>query len=469
MASSSGSSSASATGVGAGSASGTGITVTWPVIELNVGVGDIVRAGDVLAVADDLTAELAVRVAEANLAAAKLQRANDLKGGTPDSRADAKDKLTQAKQQLSQARANYSSTVAEGNLSLKHARQALADAKAQLALDKAAGVPQQTLDQDMRGVTQAQQSLESTTLRVASSNRQALGQVTSAKLSVTTATRTYKSATTSADDATIVADDVAIAEAEAALADAQSALAAAVIRAPIDGRITVINAVEGRESSGTAIELQSLQLATTVDVGEGDILDLAVGQPATVAIGATGETATGKVSAISPVASTSGSSAVVTYAVTVTLDEATGNPVETRTGSAAESPGATPVAASTQPAASAAAAPLPGMSAEVEIVTAQADNALAIPAIALSGTNGSYTVRVLLDDGTIETRDVSVGLVTSDLAQVTSGIEDGEVVVTGTSADRTSTSVSGTNGAGGGDALRELNGNLRRANGRQQP
>jgi multidrug efflux pump subunit AcrA (membrane-fusion protein) len=467
-ASSSGSSQASAINAGAGNASGADVMVRWQVSEVNVRVGDIVRAGDVLARADDRTAALAVQFAEANLAAAKVQRANDLKGGTPDSRADAKDRLTQAKQQLAQAQANYASTVAQGNLSLKHARQALADTKAQLARDEAAGVPQQALDQDARGVTQAQQDLESTALRVTASNRQASGQVASARLTVATATRGYKSATTSADDATIIADDVAIAEAEQALADAQAALAAATIRAPIDGRITVVNAVEGQESSGVAIELQSLRLATTVDVGEADILDLAVGQAASVVIGATGETVTGKVTAIDPVASSTGGSAVVTYAVTVTLDEAIDDGAATRAGSAAGSPGATPVTVSSQPAASAAAGPLPGMSAEVVVVTAQADNAVAIPSIALSGTSGNYTARVLLDDGTVEVRDVLVGLVTSELAQITSGIEIGETVVTGTSADR-ATSAESTNGAGGGDPLRELTGNPRRSNGRQQP
>jgi macrolide-specific efflux system membrane fusion protein len=82
------------------------------------------------------------------------------------------------------------------------------------------------------------------------------------------------------------------------------------------------------------------------------------------------------------------------------------------------------------------------MSAEVTIVTAQADDALAIPAIALSGTSGEYTVRVLASDGTVETRSVEVGLIASDLAEVTTGLANGEAVVTGTSADQVTSSTS---------------------------
>ena len=53
-------SSASASGAGSGT---TSVSVVWPVTDVNVQVGDIVKAGAVLAAADDTTAELAVRQA----------------------------------------------------------------------------------------------------------------------------------------------------------------------------------------------------------------------------------------------------------------------------------------------------------------------------------------------------------------------------------------------------------------------
>ena len=88
------------------------------------------------------------------------------------------------------------------------------------------------------------------------------------------------------------------------------------------------------------------------------------------------------------------------------------------------------------------------MSADLTIVIAQADNAVAVPAIAVSGRNGDYTVRILGADGTVETRNVQVGLMTSDLVQITSGVSDGEAVVTGSSADRTTSSSSSNSGNG---------------------
>ena len=388
-----------------------------------------------LAVADDTSAELAVRQAEANLAAAKAQKKTDTAGGTATSRSQAKDQVTSAKTQLSSARSSYSSTVAQNNLKLRQARQAVTDAKAQYKSDKASGAPQQTLDQDKKAITAAEQNLASTKLQAAAGNRQAANQVTSAKQSLASANRGYKTATTSADDATIIADDVAIAEAEQALADAETALEMATITAPIDGRITVVNAVVGQESTGTAIQLQSTRMALTVSVTEDDILDLAVGQKATVAISATGDTAVGTVTAVSPVASTSGSSTVVSYSVVVTLDESTG----TTAATGSDAPAVASAASSPAPT---SAAPLPGMSAEITIVIAEADDALAVPAIALSGTSGGYTVRVLNSDGSVEARSVDVGLIASDYAQITGGLAEGEAVVTGSSADRTSTSSS---------------------------
>ncbi len=431
-----------ATGSTDSSATGTGgatVTVTWPVTAVNVSVGDLVKAGAVLAIADDTSAELAVRQAEASLAAAKAQKKTDTAGGTATSRSQAKDQVTSAKTQLSNARSSYSSTVAQNNLKLRQARQAVTAATAQYKADKAAGAPTQTLDQDKKAITAAEQNLASTKLQAAAGNRQAANQITSAKQSLASANRNYKTATTSADDATIIADDVAIAEAEQALADAETALAMATIAAPIDGRITVVDAVVGQESTGTAIQLQSTRMALAVSVTEDDILDLAVGQKATVAISATGDTAVGTVTSVSPVASTSGSSTVVSYTVVVTLDESTG----TTAATGSDAPAVTSAASSPTPT---SATPLPGMSAEITIVIAEADDALAVPAIALSGTAGSYTVRVLNGDGSVEARTVDVGLIASDYAQITGGLAEGEAVVTGSSADRTSTSGSTTTG-----------------------
>ena len=94
----------------------------------------------------------------------------------------------------------------------------------------------------------------------------------------------------------------------------------------------------------------------------------------------------------------------------------------------------------------------PGMSADVTVVAASASNVLSIPSRALSGSAGAYTVRVVAADGTVSVRDVEVGLVTSALAEIKSGLQQGERVVTGTSSSQSSTTTVGGGGAfpGGG-------------------
>ena len=57
---------------------------------------------------------------------------------------------------------------------------------------------------------------------------------------------------------------------------------------------------------------------------------------------------------------------------------------------------------------------------------------------------------MLNSDGTVEARSVDVGLIASDYAQITGGLAEGEAIVTGSSADRTSTSSSTTTNDRGG-------------------
>jgi macrolide-specific efflux system membrane fusion protein len=80
-----------------------------------------------------------------------------------------------------------------------------------------------------------------------------------------------------------------------------------------------------------------------------------------------------------------------------------------------------------------------GMSAQVTVTLAQAENVLAVPTTALAGTEGSYTVQVIGANGQAETVAVQVGLVTNSLAEITSGLTAGQRVVTGTASTRTGT------------------------------
>jgi membrane fusion protein, macrolide-specific efflux system len=204
------------------------------------------------------------------------------------------------------------------------------------------------------------------------------------------------------------------------LANLKALRTRATLTAPADGVITAVNITSGTDApSGTAIAMQSAALEVTTQVVESDVTKISTSQPATITIAAINATLNGTVASIAPSGSASGSNSVVDYAVEIALDA----PPQTLK---------------------------PGMSADVSIVTASASQVLAIPSRALSGTVGSYTVRVVDADGTVETRAVTVGLVTSSLAEIQSGLQAGERVVTGTSSSQQSATQNGGGLFGGG-------------------
>jgi macrolide-specific efflux system membrane fusion protein len=85
------------------------------------------------------------------------------------------------------------------------------------------------------------------------------------------------------------------------------------------------------------------------------------------------------------------------------------------------------------------------MSATVTVTTASVDDVLRVPATALSGSaTAGYTVEILGSDGNPTAKTVEVGLVTTSMAEIKSGLTAGETVVTGTSSSKSgSTTTSG--------------------------
>lgn len=73
------------------------------------------------------------------------------------------------------------------------------------------------------------------------------------------------------------------------------------------------------------------------------------------------------------------------------------------------------------------------MTAQVHIVLAHARGVRTISSAALTGAgpDGTFTVRVVGDDGRITPRQVKIGLNNKTTAEVLSGLEPGERVVTG--------------------------------------
>jgi multidrug efflux pump subunit AcrA (membrane-fusion protein) len=213
---------------------------------------------------------------------------------------------------------------------------------------------------------------------------------------------------------------LALLNAETNLANLKAERGHANLVAPEAGVVTTMNVSKGAVApGGPAIVIASDAMVATGLVTETDVASIRASQVATVTITALATDVSGTVSSVSTTGTSS--SGVVGFGVLVAID-------------------------------SAPAGMLPGMSVQISVVTAKALGVLSIPSIALGGTVGSYIVSVLGSDGTIATRSVGTGLVTSDLAQVTSGLAAGDKVVTGTASTQLSTTNGGAGfrGLGGG-------------------
>jgi macrolide-specific efflux system membrane fusion protein len=157
----------------------------------------------------------------------------------------------------------------------------------------------------------------------------------------------------------------------------------------------------------------------TAAIAEADIADVKVGQAVAITFPAlTDVTATAKVTAIAPTATTSNS--VVTYATTITLDKI---PTGLRLGQTAD--------------------------ATITTTTSGTD-ALYVPTAAITtATDGTSTVKVVANGKTIS-KTVTLGVVGDDGTEIKSGLTEGQTVVLGTVAATTSTTTTtGTTGRTG--------------------
>ena len=247
---------------------------------------------------------------------------------------------------------------------------------------------------------------------------------TDARRELTIARSNLKAAQTQFDeavdgpsDAAVESARVAVRRARAEVTDAERAIRLATLRAPADGTVVAVAVVKGVAApAGYAIQIASAGLEVVAEFAESDIGALALDQTATVTIDAADAELTGTVTRIVPSASVEATRGVVTFQAAVAL-----------------APGS---------------AVLPGMSAEVAVVTATASDVLAVPAAAVGGERDAWTVRVLDAAGVPSTRSVEIGLATPTLVEITSGVTEGEEVIVGTTADRAQSTIG--NGQGGG-------------------
>ncbi|HEX7132514.1 MAG TPA: HlyD family efflux transporter periplasmic adaptor subunit [Iamia sp.] len=228
----------------------------------------------------------------------------------------------------------------------------------------------------------------------------------------------------------LIAYQKAVDAAEATLTVAEQAVGQARIVSPISGTVVSVglatgDEVEAASATATVVIVSEGGYEVTALVDVGDLPDIELGQAAHVQPDGERPAIEGEVVRIGVTGTSSGAS--TTYPVTIGL---TDQPSSLGNGSTAT----------------------------VEVVTAGATEAVAVPTSAVTATDGAHTVQVL--DGTEATDvPVEVGAIGDTWTEITEGVEVGDTVVLadldealpGSATDSSSTSDGGGGGAGGGD------------------
>lgn len=231
------------------------------------------------------------------------------------------------------------------------------------------------------------------------------------------------------------AEELAAAEAtyetsSAQLKMAQKELTGAKMTSPMNGIVSEINGGEGQRatannnttsSTNGFMALISEALQVDAQVNEADIGSLQIGQAAELTVNSfPNKTFTGKVSSISPIATTV--SNVQVYKTVIQLDN-------NQTGLKA------------------------GMPATITIIVDKSENTITIPKGAVTyaakqaGSGGGRNVIVMDKSGNQETRQVELGLSDSSNYEVLAGLNEGETVIIGTGTASTTSSGTGSSGS----------------------
>lgn len=193
------------------------------------------------------------------------------------------------------------------------------------------------------------------------------------------------------------------------------------ITAPMAGKVSgltlsqgssIAAAANGSENSGSShsvgtITAEESNLQASVNLTEIDVVKVKAGQKATLTLDAfPDKTFTGKVATVNTNGSVS--SGVTTYPTTIIFDSALDNIY-------------------------------PNMAVNATIITDIKDSVILVPSSAVQTANGKSTVRVMRN-GQVTQAQVEIGSLNDTQTEITSGINEGDVVITG--------SASSTNGAG---------------------
>lgn len=336
-------------------------------------------------------------------------------------------KSTATVQEIASTYATYQNALVSANT----AEQNQLSAQATLEKDRAAVISASS------AVTQMQNNVAASQPNPATKTSYTQNDIDAINSALTSAQETF-----TADEKKYTQSNQNIAAAQAAENSAWLSYQAtqdSIVTAPIDGTVANISVQPGDQVTASSGNLSS-NLSNSANTGtsilsignfsapyikvtasEVDVPTIHPGEKATITLNAyTGKTFVGEVKQVDTVGTIT--SGVVTYNVYV--------------GFVAPPSGIEP-----------------GMSATVSIQTARKDDVLTVPSGAIQTLGGSPTVRVL-QNGNITNVPVTIGISSDTDTEVTSGLSEGQTVVTGvvqtSPTGATSSPFSGTRGFGGG-------------------
>ena len=437
--------------------------------ELPVQVGDRVVAGDVVARIDDTAARKALATAELQLAQARMQTEaaasatgisyDDISIATAEMNlADAEAALAElrnwqpdeetielAQAQLDAAKASYSAAVGQQSSAYYGAETARINVEqAQRELADAQGAYQQAFepardwelnDARLAPKLEAERNAAERNLQRARDNLaiaeanyskalagSASGSPASAQSSILSAEQNLTAAQNGPESEAIAAAEQAVqraqlalqqaqlnreahalslAQAELAVADAEATLADTTLIAPLDGTILAINAEVGESVSGAVVVLADLSRPLLeVFLDETDLDKVGPGYEVDIVFDALPEeTFGGEVVRVDPQLVKESGVSAVRAVVEVAYDKPQPLPV--------------------------------GLSATVDVIGGRAENALLVPVEAVREISpGRYSIFVMEGDQP-QLRMIEVGLMDFTFAEITTGVEEGDVVTTG--------------------------------------
>ncbi len=365
------------------------------IVELNVDIGDSVAKGDLIARLEQESYLIAIEQAEASVASAQAGLDRLEAGSRPGEIAAAQALVQSAKAQLNEILTIDDDERIQASTSLANARAELK--RAQEAYDKIAwagdiGTRQEAVDLEQATIAY-ETALANYNIGVTprdSAVAPLMENLARAELSLELVLTPYR-------DFDFAAAEAAIAQAEAGLKLAKFNMTKTDITAPFAGVISELSVEEGSIVSGQApiSTLISEEVEVLVNAEESRVGLISKGQSAKLNVQAyPGTDFPGVVTSIDPV----GDSSSRTFPVTIVPVDEEG------------------VLKS-------------GMYADLSILSEERNDVPLVPQAAIVTLNSQPTVYVVLDDETVEQRDVTTGLENNDQVEILEGVEPGEIVV----------------------------------------